>query len=204
MKILLLGATGMIGSRILDEAVVRGHEVVAASRKGDAAKGRAVAVDVTDGAAVAEAGKGAQVVVLAVSPRSTGDAVTEMMAIGSGAIAGAKALGARLVIVGGAGTLDLPDGTPVLNVLPEFIVPEATGMKALRDSLAITGLDWTFIAPSAEIAPGTKTGVFRVGGGVLLSDAEGKSHISAEDFAVGLMDEVETPTHQGAVMTLGY
>lgn len=208
MKILLIGASGMIGSRILAEAAARGHVVRAASRNpGKIALpegGEAVALDVTDGAAVASAAEGVDVIVTTVSPRSTGDAVREMAAIGAGVTAGAKAAGVPLLVVGGAGTLNLPGGAPLLPELPPEILPEATGMKAFKETLPESGVDWTFFAPAALIAPGERTGKFRLGGDVLLSDEAGESRISAEDYAVALVDELEAPKHRGEVFTIAY
>ena len=63
---------------------------------------------------------------------------------------------------------------------------------------------WTYVSPSAEIHPGTRTGRFRVGGDQLLADAEGRSHISYEDFAVAILDEIEEPRHIQRRFTVGY
>ncbi|MBF9032853.1 NAD(P)H-binding protein [Rhodobacterales bacterium HKCCE2091] len=204
MNILLIGATGVIGSRILSEAVARGHEVIAASRKGDAPEGTPLSLEASDAAAVAEAADGAEVIVAAASPRSSGDAEAEMAEIGAGILGGAEASGARLIVVGGAGTLNLPDGRPVLSVLPPEILPEATGMRDFRGKLADSAADWTFFAPAAQIAPGERTGSFRLGSTTLVSDAEGESRISAEDYAVALLDEIEAPAHRRAVFTVAY
>ena len=207
MKLFLVGASGMIGSRNLAEAVARGHQVVAGARKPGkiaALPGvTAVAVDANDGAAMAQLAKSADVYIQSVSPRSTGDALAEMAGYTAAFLAAATAA-KRAIVVGGAGTLNLPDASPVLAQLPDFIVPEATGMKRLKDALVTFDLDWTFIAPAADIQPGGRTGVFRVGGNVLLSDANGKSHISAEDYAVALLDEVENAAHSRKVMSVAY
>lgn len=208
MKIFLMGASGMIGARILAEAVARGHEVIAAARNPEkiaALPGvTLVAVDANDAAALAAQAAQADVYVSAVSPRSTGDAVTEAAGYREALLAAARTAGKRVIVVGGAGTLTFADGTPVMAKLPDFIVPEATGMKALKDALAQSDLDWTFFAPAATIAPGSRTGQFRLGGEVLLADAGGDSRISAEDYAVALLDEVETPAHRRAVFTIAY
>ncbi len=208
MNILLIGASGMIGSRILAEATERGHVVRAASRNpGKIALpegAEAVKLDVTDGVAVAAAAEGVDVIVTSVSPRSTGDAESEMAAIGAGVTAGAKAADVPLLVVGGAGTLNLPDGSPLLPHLPPEILPEATGMKRFKETLPGSGVDWTFFAPAAFIQPGERTGTFRLGGDVLLSDEAGESRISAEDYAVALVDELEAPKHRGEVFTVAY
>ena len=207
MKLFLVGASGMIGSRILAEAVARGHQVVAGARnpgKIAALPGvTAVAVDASDAATLAAHAEGVDVYIQSVSPRSTGDAVAEMAGY-TAAFLVAAPVAKRAIVVGGAGTLNLADGSPVMAHLPDFIVPEATGMKRLKDALVTSDLDWTFIAPAADIQPGNRTGVFRVGGDVLMSDADGKSHISAEDYAVALLDEVEKPAHLRKVMSVAY
>ena len=208
MKIFLLGASGMIGSRILAEAVARGHQVVAGARNPAriaAAKGvTAVAVDANDEAALTALAVEADVIVTALAPRSTGDAMTEAATAATAVMAAAAASGKRLVMVGGAGSLTLPDGSPVLPHVPEIYRAEAAALKAVRDRLAASTLDWTFFSPAGVIAPGERTGVFRVGGSVLLSDAAGESRISAEDYAVAMVDELETPAHRRGMMTVAY
>ena len=207
MKLFLVGASGMIGSRILAEAVARGHEVVAGARNPDKIARlpgvTAIALDANDAVGLATHAKGADVYIQSVSPRSTGDAIAEMAGYAAAFLAAAP-VALRAIVVGGAGTLNLPDGSPVMAHLPDFIVPEATGMKRLKDQLVASGLDWTFIAPAADIQPGLRTGKFRVGGEVLMSDADGKSHISAEDYAVALLDEVEHAAHRRQVMSVAY
>jgi len=208
MKILLLGATGMVGSRILSEAVARKHQVVAVARNPQNIKVTdgivALGLNVTDAQAVASAAQDVDVIVSAVSPRNSDDAVADAAAIAQGVIGGAKQANKRVLVVGGAGTLDLPDGNPVMSVLPDFIVPEATGMKNFRNDLQASDLDWSFFAPAATIEPGERTGNFRLGTDVLVSDSEGNSKISAEDFACALVNELERPAHSGQIFTIGY
>jgi putative NADH-flavin reductase len=54
------------------------------------------------------------------------------------------------------------------------------------------------------LAPGERTGHFRLGGDQLLHDAQGKSHISMEDFAIAMADELERPVHSRRRFTVGY
>ncbi len=208
MMILLIGASGMVGSRILAEAVARGHEVAAAARNPEkiARTGgvAAVKVDVADGAALKPLAEAADVIVAAVAPRSSGDAVAEAKANGAALMAAAAAAGKRLVMVGGAGSLNLPDGSAVLDHVPEAYRAEAAGMKAVFGALKDSALDWTFFAPAGMIAPGTRTGVFRLGRDVLISAADGSSSISAEDYALALVDELERPANRRTIMTIGY
>ena len=202
MKLLVIGASGMIGSRIVAEAVARGHEVVAATRKGTAGEGASAEVlDVADSARLAELSAAADVTVAAASPRTTGDAVAEAAAYADALIAGVKG---RLMLVGGAGSLNLPDGTLVADVVPEPYSAEAKGMRGAFEKIAASVLDYTVLAPAGMIQPGERTGSFRLGGRTLLTDAEGNSAISAEDYAVALLDEVETPAHPRQIFTAAY
>lgn len=206
MKILVVGATGMIGSRIVDEAISRTHEVIAASRNPDQAQQRkgveTVALDVHDTRKLKQQAALADITVCAVSPRTTGDAEAEAIAYADALIAGLAE--ARVVLVGGAGTLNLPDGTPVASIVPEAYAAEARGMRAAYEKIAASGLDFTTLAPAGQIEPGDKTGKYRTGERTLLSDADGNSRISAEDYSIALLDEVEHPKHAGGLFTVAY
>lgn len=206
MNLLIIGASGMIGSRIATEALARGHRVVAAARNPARLTERRgltpIALEVTDIPALSAAAAQADVVIAAASPRSSGDPATEAMAYADALVAGLG--GKRLVMVGGAGSLNLPDGSPVADHVPEPYNAEARAMRAAFEHIAASGIDFTVLAPAALIAPGERTGAFRLGGRTLLTDAKGDSRISAEDFAVALLDEVEKPAHRGAIFTAAY
>lgn len=206
--ILLVGASGMIGSRILAEAAGRGHPVIAATRHPEhIATGtniRAVQLDATDVQAFIVLARHADVIVTATSPRGGGDPLKEARAVGDAAIAAAHATGKRLIVVGGAGSLSLPDGRPLAETLPPTYRGEALAMRAVLDSLKASDVNWTFFSPAASIAPGERTGKYRLGTTTLLSDQDGNSRISAEDYAKALVDEVESPAHQRAQMTIAY
>jgi putative NADH-flavin reductase len=209
LSIVLVGASGMIGSRILAEASSRGHHVLAASRHPEKiAQGpniTPVKLDATDKKAFSLVARKADVIVMATSPRGGGDPVTEERAVADAAIMAAHTTGARLVVVGGAGSLNLPDGKPLVDTLPPAYQGEARAMRAVLDSLkTMSDIDWTFVSPPFSIAPGTRTGHFQLGSTVLLKDDKGQSRISAEDFAVALVDELESPAHRRAQMTVAY
>jgi putative NADH-flavin reductase len=208
LHILLIGASGMIGSRILNEATSRGHCVLAASRHPEktAAKPnvKAVKLDATDKGAFITEAKKADIIVSATSPRSGGDPVKEAKAIGDTEIAVAQATGKRLMIVGGAGSLNTPDGKPVVDTLPPQYQGEARGMRGVLDSLKASDVDWTFFSPAMSISPGKKTGKYQLGTTTVLYDAQKKSAISAEDFADALVNELEKPAHRKAQMTIAY
>jgi putative NADH-flavin reductase len=206
MNILLIGATGMIGSRLLAEAVSRGHHVTAAARNPDKLEPGAgvtpLRLEVTDVPALSAAAAASDVVIAAASPRSTGNPAAEAMAYAEALIAGVG--GTRLVLVGGAGSLNLPDGSPVADHVPEPYNAEARAMRAAFERIARSDIDFTVLAPAGMIAPGERTGRFRLGGRTLLADAEGQSRISAEDYAMVLLNEVERPAHRGTIFTAAY
>jgi putative NADH-flavin reductase len=207
-RILLVGASGMIGSRILNEAASRGHYVIAASRHPDKiATGpniHPVMLDATDEKAFAAEAQHADVIVLATSPRGGGDPLKEAKAVADAAIAAARATHKRLVVVGGAGSLNYPDGRRVVDTLPEAYRAEALAMRNFLDTLKGSDINWTFFSPAFFISPGTHTGKYRLGTTILLSDAKGESRISAEDYADALVRELETPAHLRSQMTIAY
>jgi putative NADH-flavin reductase len=207
-SILLVGASGMIGSRILNEATSRGHYVIAASRHPEkSAAGpniHPVKLDATDEKAFEAEAKHADVIVLATSPRGGGDPLAEAKAVADAAIAAARATHKRLVVVGGAGSLNYPDGRHVVDTLPTAYRAEAQAMRNFLDTLKASDINWTFFSPAFSIAPGTHTGKYRVGTTTLLSDAKGESRISAEDYADALVNELEKPAHVRGQMTAAY
>lgn len=202
MKIAIFGASGMIGQRIVNEALARGHEITAVVR--DPAKFtpadasiKVVQGDVLDADAIAKAVAGHDVVVSSVGPAHDGSSAPRLLVNSAHAlIAGLKKAGVpRLIVVGGAGSLEVAPGLKLFDT-PEF--PEAwrAGAKEHGEGLEIyrasTDLDWTFISPPMIIAPGERTGKYQQGFEQLLSNAEGQSTISCEDYAVALLDVVES------------
>lgn len=206
MKLLVIGATGMIGSRITAEALGRGHEVIAATRNPGKIEARdgltAIALDVTDAPALSRAATGVDAVIAAVSPRNTGDAVAEALTYAETLIASMGET--RLLLVGGAGSLNLPDGTAVADVVPEPYRSEAKAMRAAFEKIAASDIDFTVLAPAGTVQPGARSGNFRLGDRTLLIDAEGNSRISAEDYAVAMLDEAESPAHRRQIFTAAY
>ncbi|GAA4847198.1 NAD(P)-dependent oxidoreductase [Kitasatospora terrestris] len=213
--ITLYGATGTIGSRVLREALERGHRVTAVLR--DPAKldlthpGLTVAAgDVLDPASVAEQAKGSDVVVSAVGGGDGPGHVATVRPSAEALVDGLRTLGAdapRLIAVGGAGSLRTPDGKQVWDAegLPEFLlqIMHAHG-DALDHYRTVDDVRWTNLSPAALIEPGERTGAYRVGLEDLLLDADGNSRISTEDYAVALVDEIERPQYVGRRFTVGY
>ena len=203
MNIAIVGATGQVGSRILAEAVRRGHTVTAIARGAKQQPSRAgvtsVSLDFADADALAKALRGHDAVVSATRFVSTPPEAL---------IKPIKASGVkRWLIVGGAGSLEVAPGKALVDQpgFPDEYKPEAS---AARDFLnVIRGekeLEWTFFSPSAYFAPGARTGKFRVGNDQLLATADGKSSISMEDYAIAALDELEKPQHIRKRFTVGY
>jgi uncharacterized protein len=208
MKVVLYGASGMIGSRILEELLSRGHQVTAVARnpkKITAAGVRVLTGDATEVDSVAETAKGADAAISAYAPPQGEEATLSAAAyalLDGLAAAGVK----RLIMVGGAGSLEVAPGVPLVDA-PGF--PEAYRDIAMahRDVLPIlkeSALDWSYLSPAAFIQPGERTGKFRLGGITLLADEKGESRISAEDYAVALVDELENPQHIRLQFTVAY
>jgi putative NADH-flavin reductase len=215
-RLVVFGATGMIGSRVLTEALERGHQVVAVVRNPARltrtdANLTVEAGDVTDPATVARLARGADAVLVCVSQRGPGlDQEAAYRRVGEGLVGGLRELGADAppaVVTGGAGSLEVAPGQRLVDQpgFPDVYKSEALAHAALLDWLrGVQDVRWTYASPAAEIAPGERTGEFRLGGDELLSDASGKSFISAEDFAVALVDEAESGGHLGARFTAAY
>jgi putative NADH-flavin reductase len=216
MKIVLFGATGNVGRRIAKEAVSRGHEVVGVVRDPAAVQSpdpsvRLVQGDATDTASVARVVAGADAVVSAISPRpnARGLAAPKLVDNARALIDGLRRAGTtRVLYVGGASSLEVAPGQQLLDQ-PDF--PEMYKAEAVegRDALAVwrgeaEGLDWTYLSPAIEIGPGERTGSYRTTDEQLLFDAEGKSFISFEDYAVAVLDELERPQHVGRRFGVAY
>ncbi|MEM5385562.1 NAD(P)H-binding protein [Paraburkholderia phymatum] len=210
VKIALFGATGMIGSRIAAEAARRGHQVTAFARNparvpADVANLKAAQADVTDAASVAAAARGHDVVASAYAPPM--DDVALIGKATRALVDGTREAGIRrLVVVGGAGSLEVAPGKQLVD---SEGFPEAYKAIALahRDALPIlraSALDWTFFAPAALIAPGERKGTFRTGAGSLIVDTQGNSSISAEDYAIAFVDELEQGRFVHQLATVGY
>ena len=203
MKIAVIGVSGSAGSRIVSEALARGHQVTGIARHTDKVspqdKLRVVVGDVAQPRELANVLAGHDVVVSAV--RFVAFDLANLLE----ALQVART--PRLVMVGGAGSLQTAAGGVLADSpnFPEVAKAEARAgahkLKALREQ---TEVDWTFLSPSAVFAPGERTGSYRVGAEQLLTDAEGKSRISQEDYAIALLDEIESPRHRRARFTVGY
>lgn len=216
MRIVIFGATGNVGQRVAKEALSRGHEVVGVVRDPAAVQApdprvRLARGDATNSDSVAEVVKGADAVVSAISPRPNSRALTAPKLVDNAraVIAGLRAAGVRRVLyVGGGSTLEIAPGKQLLDEpgFPDLYKAEALdGREALKVwRTEAAGLDWTFLSPAIEIGPGERTGTYRTTGEQMLFDAQGKSFISFEDYAVAVLDELEKPTHVGQRFGVAY
>ncbi|MFT4231069.1 MAG: NAD(P)H-binding protein [Microbacterium sp.] len=211
-RIVVIGGTGYAGSNIVAEAASRGHDVVSVSRK--APESPADGVDYVQGSvldldALAEVLEGADVVISAISPR--GDMADQGVVALQGLADRLVGSGTRLGVVGGAmGSLSAPGGPRLWDLgVPEQYRHEAqvgiAGLELLQAS--DERLDWFLVHPPkvfGAYSPGERTGSYRDGGEVVVEDADGESYISGADFAVAVVDEIETPKHRRERFTVGY
>src|SRR5438105_6126726 len=207
MKLVVFGATGNVGQRVVAEALRRGHQVVGVVRDPAAVQApdqrvKLVKGDATNADDIARVASGADAVVSAISPRpnARGLPAPSLSANSRALIKGLRdAKVKRVLYVGGASSLEVAPGKALAD-LPDF--PEIYREEARegREALHIwrneaKALDWTYLSPAAEIAPGKRTGKYRTTDDTLIVDDKGKSFITFEDYAVAVLDELEYPQH---------
>jgi len=213
MKIAIIGANGKIGSRIAEEAISRGHIVTGISRsarrgtKNDRISWKSV--DVLDTEQLADAIKGHDAVVSAFGidwekPETYplfNDVARSVLK------AARKASVKRIINVGGAGSLEVAPGVQLVDT-PSFPDMWRAGANEQRKSLEIfrgeKELEWTFFSPAIIIEPGPKTGKFRLGRDNPVFNEKGESHISYDDYAHALINELEKPAFIRQRFTIGY
>lgn len=213
MKIALIGATGFVGSALLKEALDRGHDVTAIVRQPEKlqphTKLHPQKCDVYNADEVARLLTGHDAVISAFSPSKTDPEIREKHVQGIKTMltamkqAGIK----RLLVVGGAGSLEVKPGLRVIDT-PDFPEQWKGTARATADILQLLrrehDIEWTCLSPSAILQPGMRTGTFRLGTDQLLVDANGQSRISTQDYAVAMINEVERPAHIRQRFTVGY
>ncbi len=207
MKVVLYGATGNAGSRILNELKARGHSVTAVARNTSKIPPgvQVVQDDLSNVNRIAEIIRGADAVVSAYGPPP--DDTDRLVGVTERQIEAVRKAGnVRLVVVGGAGSLEVAPGVTLLasGHLPQAWVPIATSHEKALRLLEASDINWTYFSPAAFFEPGERTGKFRLGNRNLVADDKGQSRISLEDYAIALVDELEAPKHQRAQFTIGY
>lgn len=203
MNIAIVGATGNAGTRIVEEALRRGHRVTGISRNPERLDRREglqpVSGDAHQPETLAPLLANHDAVVSAL-PFLHSDPAQLVAAVRASAVS-------RYLVVGGAGSLELAPGQLNLDHpgFPAFAKAEAGKGKEFLDYLrSVHDLEWTFLSPSSLFTAGERTGVFRLGKDALLTGKDGKSWISYEDYAVALLDEIERPQHMRERFTVGY
>jgi putative NADH-flavin reductase len=213
MKIAIIGATGFVGSSILNELANRNHELTAIARNiKDTANAKWVATDIFNVAALAEVLKGNDVVINAYNPGWTNPNIYDDFIAGSKAIQQAVTQSGvkRFITIGGAGSLFVAPNLQAVDT-PDFPKEYHAGATAARDYLNILKedkkLDWAFFSPAFEMHPGITTGrtaQYRLGLENPVFDSNQRSILSVEDLAVVIADEAETPKHHQVRFTAGY
>ena len=214
-NVLLIGSTGFVGSAVLNELVSRGHKVTAVVRnieklaKSDLVD--AVKEDVANVDAIAKLAEGKDAIISAYNPGWTNPDIATLISENYPKIleAAKKSGVERLLIVGGAGTLFCAPGLRVVDsgAIPEEIMG---GVRPLGDFYLNTlmnenDIDWVFFSPAGVFdQQGKKTGNYRLGKDDLIVDAEGNSHISVQDYADAMVNELEKPAHHKERFTIGY
>ncbi|GAA3278337.1 NAD(P)-dependent oxidoreductase [Streptomyces lavendulae] len=233
MHIGVIGATGGIGSRVVTEALDRGHHVTAFSRDAtrvDEDRKNVVwkSVDVLDADGIAAVIPGLDVLISGFQPGNAAKDIADTVAssiadptvYATAARALLKALEShprtRLIVIGGAGSLEIEPGVVradsdelLHEALDEIGLPReySAAVRGHRDALNVLRTSnrlWTYFSPAEDIAPGERTGRFRIGGDQPVLDAEGRSRISMEDAAIALVDEAELPRFVQRRFTIGY
>jgi uncharacterized protein len=224
LKIIVYGSTGRVGSRVVEEALNRGHEVTAVARdpadvkqqhknlsivQGDLLKTNSIADLISDHDVIVVSVRG--------SADQSHDADKAIQLVAAELIVGVlRNMGGsspRLIYVGGAGSLEVKPGVLYADSLPRvmrMIMPsglrqEIKGQVLTLEYLrTVNDVRWTYISPAKKFEPGERTGKYRIGGDQMLKDENGKSAISMEDFSVALIDEVENSAHQRMRFSVAY
>lgn len=214
-RIVLIGASGFVGSALLEEALNRGHQVTAVVRNPakitiTSSNLFVVKADVSSAETVADVCRGFTVVISAFNPGwKNPDIYDDTLKIYSAILEGVKKAGVkRFLCVGGAGSLFIAPGLRLMDSgsVPPALLP---GVKAMGDFYLNVlcrekEIDWVFLSPAADMRPGKRTGKFRIGKDNLIEDERGNSAISVEDYAVAMLNELEKPAHHRERFTIGY
>ena len=220
-KVALIGATGFVGSAILNELLSRGYQVEALVRDPEKMKVKSslltvTKIDVADEKALESALKGYDNVISAYNPGwANPNIYADTLANYPKILDASKKAGVkRLLIVGGAGTLFVKPGVRLIDTgtLPDAWVP---GVKSLGEFYLNTlmnehVIDWVFFSPAGNLGnmgakdPGKRTGVYRLGKDDMIFDKDGNSFISVEDYAKAMVDELAEPAHHQERFTIGY
>ncbi len=210
MKIALLGAAGNVGKVLTEEAVLRGHQVVALvtdkQKMANVNGVEIVEVNASDLGSLTKTFSGHDLIISALGPKQGAeDTLIQMTKTLIGAAKAAKV--PRLIAVGGAGGLKINETTTLAQsgfLPPEWMPIVNAHVLAFEEYTQESDLNWTVLRPSSFFSSGERTGIFKLGTEFLITDAEGNSRISYQDFAVALFDEVEHSAYNRTSFTVGY
>lgn len=200
-SIAVVAANGHSGQLIVKEALERGHDVTVFVRsKNRTPAKKAVIKDIMELTAQDLEGFDAVVDAFGAWTPETLPQHSTTLAHLSDILSGS---GTRLLVVGGAGSLYLnPEHSLTVAQSPDF--PEAFKPLALAMGAALAELRkrddvrWTYISPACDFqAEGERTGEYILGGEELTVNERGESIISYADFAVAMLDEIESGNHVG-------
>lgn len=208
LRILVYGATGKVGTHVVNEALQRGHVVTAVSRDPSRIEQRhpklsAVAGDLLDAKSIARLAADQDVIVVSVRGiiGKSKDPANAIQRIAVESIVNVlRNIGgdaARLIHVGGSGSLEVKQGVYYADTIPKLFLPKNLELEIQGQILTleylrtVTDVGWSYATPAKNFTNGERTGTFQIGGDAVLEDARGKSRISRADFAVALIDEAE-------------
>lgn len=213
MKLAIIGATGFVGSAVLQEALQQGHDVTAIVRHPEKLAAHpsltAKAVSVFDEAALADVLRGHDAVISAYNPGWTNPDIQSQMIEGSAHIVNAtkQAKVPSLLVVGGAGSLEIAPGVQLVDT-PQFPAEWKEGALGAREVLNQLKnekeLNWRFISPAVFLEPGKRTGQFRYGDDAVLFNDDQPARISVEDLAVAIVEEIAAPRYNQRRFTVAY
>lgn len=198
-KIAVVAANGRVGSLIVGEAVRRGFDVTAVVRaENETAAQSAIIKDALELTADDLAGFDAVVDAVGGWTLETIPAITDAGIHLADILAGTDV---RLLVVGGAGSLFVnPEHTATVDMGPDF--PDdwkplsAAHGKVLAHLRASEGLRWTYVSPAADFqADGERTGEYVLAGEELALNSRGESTLSYADYAIAMVDEIESGDH---------
>jgi len=221
LRILVYGATGKVGTHVVDEALGRGHIVTAVSRDPSRITQQhenlsAVAGDLLDSSSIASLVIDQDVIVISVrgiiGKSKIPENALQRIAV-ENVVDVLRKIGAdapRLIHVGGSGTLEVEPGVLYADKLPKLFLPKSLEAEiqgqvlALEYLRSVTDVNWTYATPAKNFTNGSRTGIFRIGGDAILEDKKGRSRISRADFAVALIDEAESDAHNKRRFSVAY
>ena len=221
LNIVVYGATGQVGTHVVQEALDRGHHVTAVSRKPEQVEMQhdnlaVVKGDLLDKASVAEIVTGQDVVVVSVrgviGDSGLPESALQFMAaeVLVDVLSGLGDSAPRLLHVGGSGSLEVEPGVRYAGKLPAILIPKNLEIEILGQILAlefyrkVDDVNWTYVTPPKNFTNGPRTGEFRIGGDAALEDSRGRTRVSRADFAVALIDEVEQAKHVRERISVAY